>query len=65
MCTGGGGPRNIVLGPIYNSTDSPPEFIIPFHHEMAYLSKFPQKLIFYCDIEPAESRYFGFYYNYL
>merc|ERR1712137_1184942 len=53
--TGGGGPRNIVMGPIYNSTDSPPEFIIPFHHEMAYLSSFPEKLIFYCDIQPAEN----------
>ena len=45
------------MGPIYNSTDSPPEFKIPFHHEMAYLSTFPDKLIFYCDVEPAERLY--------
>eukprot|EP01100_Stratorugosa_tubuloviscum_P004222 TRINITY_DN204_c0_g3_i1.p1 TRINITY_DN204_c0_g3~~TRINITY_DN204_c0_g3_i1.p1 ORF type:complete len:328 (+),score=167.72 TRINITY_DN204_c0_g3_i1:59-1042(+) len=50
---GGGGPRNVVLGPIHTSTESPPEFKIPFHHELAYLTEHPSKLFFYCEI-PCE-----------
>jgi len=51
---GGGGPRNIVLGPIHTSTESPPEFVITFHHELAYLPTYPGKLFFFCETPPAK-----------
>jgi len=51
---GGGGPRNVVLGPIHTSTESPPEFVITFHHELAYLPSYPGKLFFFCEIPPAK-----------
>jgi len=47
---GGGGPRNVVLGPIHTSTESPPEIVIPFHHELAYLPNYPSKLFFFAEI---------------
>jgi alpha-ketoglutarate-dependent taurine dioxygenase len=53
LYVGGGGPRNKILGPIHTSTESPPDFMIPMHHELAYLSHYPSKLFFYCDVEPA------------
>jgi alpha-ketoglutarate-dependent taurine dioxygenase len=49
---GGGGPRKNILGPILTSTESPPEFIIPLHHELAYLNSHPSKLIFFCEVPP-------------
>jgi len=52
--TGGGGPRKVVLGPIETSTESPPEHVIPFHHELAYLTTPPRALFFWCEIEPKE-----------
>jgi len=51
---GGGGPRKVVLGPIETSTESPPEHVIPFHHELAYLTTPPRALFFWCEIEPKE-----------
>mmetsp|Transcript_8030 Transcript_8030/g.11035 ORF Transcript_8030/g.11035 Transcript_8030/m.11035 type:complete len:334 (+) Transcript_8030:23-1024(+) len=50
---GGGGPRKLIVGPIQTSTESPPEFTIPFHHELAYLTSQPSKLFFFCEIPPA------------
>jgi len=51
---GGGGPRIKVVGNVKTSTESPPEFTIPLHHEMAYISRYPSKLAFCCDV-PATS----------
>jgi len=51
---GGGGPRSVVLGPIHNSTETPADFKIPFHHELAYLTKTPGKLLFFCHTPPKE-----------
>jgi len=51
--TGGGGPRKVVLGPIETSTETPPNFLIPFHHELAYITTFPGKVCFYCEL-PTE-----------
>jgi len=50
---GGGGPRNVILGPIHTSTETPPHVKINFHHELAYLTTFPTKLSFWCDIPAA------------
>lgn len=32
---------------------SPPESVIPFHHEMAQVAKYPKHLFFYCDVAPS------------
>jgi len=50
---GGGGPRNVVLGPIHTSTETPPDVRIQFHHELAYLPVNPRALFFFCEIPPA------------
>jgi hypothetical protein len=52
---GGGGPRNIVIGPIHTSTETPANLNIPFHHELAYLTTVPSKLLFFGEI-PSASR---------
>ncbi|EPS60476.1 hypothetical protein M569_14325, partial [Genlisea aurea] len=51
---GGAAPRNIVYGRVYNTNDAPPLEKIPFHHEMAQVSKYPSKLFFFCHVPPAE-----------
>lgn len=51
---GGGGPRKIILGPIQSSTESPPHMVIPLHHELAYLTTPPSKVMFYCDVPTEE-----------
>lgn len=55
---GGGGPRVHVVGPVHTSTESPPNFHIPLHHELSYLT-YPdsgkpacQVLAFWCDVPP-------------
>jgi alpha-ketoglutarate-dependent taurine dioxygenase len=50
---GGGGPRNIVLGPVHTSTETPPDVKIQFHHELAYLLVNPRALFFFCEVPPA------------
>jgi len=52
---GGGGPRNNVAGPVFTSTESPPEFNIPLHHELAYLNSWPRTLVFHSEL-PAKER---------
>ncbi|KNC56100.1 pyoverdine biosynthesis regulatory [Thecamonas trahens ATCC 50062] len=52
---GGGGPRTAVLGPIHNSTFTPADRHIPFHHELAYLTKYPTKLAFFCQTKPQKN----------
>mmetsp|Transcript_3758 Transcript_3758/g.11191 ORF Transcript_3758/g.11191 Transcript_3758/m.11191 type:complete len:337 (+) Transcript_3758:91-1101(+) len=51
---GGGGPRLNVTGPVHTSTESPPQFRIPFHHELAYISAPPTKLFFWCEVAPEK-----------
>ncbi len=50
---GGGGPRVQIDGPVFTSTESPPEFVIPLHHELAYLNSWPKTLAFYSEL-PAK-----------
>jgi alpha-ketoglutarate-dependent taurine dioxygenase len=52
---GGGGPRNRVIGPVHTSTESPPHFHIPFHHELAYIVNPPSKLFFFCQTPSADA----------
>ncbi|KAI7728116.1 LOW QUALITY PROTEIN: hypothetical protein M8C21_028618, partial [Ambrosia artemisiifolia] len=49
---GGTAPRTQVVDRVYTANESPLDKEIPFHHEMAYLSVFPTKLLFFCEEEP-------------
>ncbi|KAI7985333.1 Clavaminate synthase-like protein [Camellia lanceoleosa] len=51
---GGAAPRNIVVGRVFTSNESPPDQKIPFHHEMAQVPKVPAKLFFFCEVEPGK-----------
>ncbi|RMX21131.1 hypothetical protein EAS68_05345 [Legionella jordanis] len=49
---GGDSPRNKVTEGIYTSTEAPPQFYIPLHQELSYLSIYPKHIYFFCEIEP-------------
>jgi hypothetical protein len=51
---GGAAPRTLVSGDVFTTNESPPDQLIPFHHEMAQVAKFPQEIFFFCDVEPKE-----------
>jgi hypothetical protein len=51
---GGAAPRTLVYGDVFTTNESPPSQVIPFHHEMAQVAKFPTKVFFFCEVEPAE-----------
>ncbi|CAM6049550.1 unnamed protein product [Sphagnum compactum] len=51
---GGAAPRFKVVGRVYTTNESPPDQLVPFHHEMAQVPEYPGKLFFYCEVEPAE-----------
>jgi len=46
---GGAAPRKHIVGNVFSSNESPPQNLIPFHHEMAQVPNYPTKLFFYCD----------------
>jgi hypothetical protein len=46
---GGAAPRSVVVGAVHTTNESPPEINIPFHHEMAQVPVYPQRLFFYCE----------------
>lgn len=47
---GGAAPRRQVTDIVFTSNESPPSEPIPFHHEMAQVPKFPEHLMFFCEI---------------
>ncbi|CAF3514720.1 unnamed protein product [Rotaria socialis] len=47
---GGAAPRQQVTSIVFTSNESPPSEPIPFHHEMAQVPKFPEHLMFFCDV---------------
>ncbi|KAK3083105.1 hypothetical protein FSP39_014065 [Pinctada imbricata] len=51
---GGAAPRTLVTGNVFTSNESPPDSLIPFHHEMAQVPTYPSVLFFYCDTEPGK-----------
>jgi alpha-ketoglutarate-dependent taurine dioxygenase len=51
---GGAAPRSQVTSIVFTSNESPPSQPIPFHHEMAQVPKFPEHLMFFCEI-PSKS----------
>ncbi|KAJ4833353.1 hypothetical protein Tsubulata_002597 [Turnera subulata] len=48
----GAAPRTQVVGRVYTANESPPEKLVPFHHEMVLHPKYPSKLFFFCEVEP-------------
>lgn len=48
-------PRKEKVANIYSSTEYPPEYPIPLHHEMAYCYQWPLKIWFYCAL-PSRTR---------
>lgn len=51
---GGAAPRTNVVGRVFTSNESPPDQKIPFHHEMAQVPEFPSRVLFFCEVKPAE-----------
>ncbi|KAJ4831084.1 hypothetical protein Tsubulata_906073 [Turnera subulata] len=48
----GAAPRSHVIGHVYTANESPPEQLVPFHHEMNLNPASPSKLFFFCEVEP-------------
>lgn len=51
---GGAAVRNPVVGNVMTTNESPPDAVIPFHHELAHSSDYPSALFFFCEVPPAE-----------
>lgn len=49
---GGAAPRHQVTNIVFTTNESPPSKLIPFHHEMAQVPKFPEHLMFFCEVPP-------------
>ncbi|GAB4850301.1 hypothetical protein Ancab_029601 [Ancistrocladus abbreviatus] len=49
---GGTAPRKKVVGRVFTANESPPDQKIHFHHELAYVPEFPNKIFFFCEVEP-------------
>eukprot|EP00002_Diphylleia_rotans_P006380 TRINITY_DN15763_c0_g1_i1.p1 TRINITY_DN15763_c0_g1~~TRINITY_DN15763_c0_g1_i1.p1 ORF type:complete len:349 (-),score=69.97 TRINITY_DN15763_c0_g1_i1:59-1105(-) len=50
---GGAAPRTNVVGRVFTTNESPPDVPIPFHHEMAQVPNYPQRVLFFCQTPPA------------
>mmetsp|Transcript_4715 Transcript_4715/g.9523 ORF Transcript_4715/g.9523 Transcript_4715/m.9523 type:complete len:330 (-) Transcript_4715:2151-3140(-) len=51
---GGNAVRTKVVGErIFTANESPPDRIIPFHHELAQTPSYPSKLLFFCEYPAA------------
>mmetsp|Transcript_22079 Transcript_22079/g.38142 ORF Transcript_22079/g.38142 Transcript_22079/m.38142 type:complete len:343 (-) Transcript_22079:1298-2326(-) len=46
--------KKIVADRVFTTNESPPDRLIPFHHEMAQTPNWPRQILFYCEI-PAET----------
>ena len=51
---GGAATRTKVYGHAFTSNESPPSQLIPFHHEMAQVPKYPASIFFWAEL-PAQS----------
>jgi alpha-ketoglutarate-dependent taurine dioxygenase len=49
----GSSPRHAMAEGVYSSTDYPAHQWIPQHNEQAYTTRWPRKIIFYCDVAPG------------
>ena len=46
---GGAALRTLVHGSVFTANESPPDSIIPFHHEMGQIHHYPQRVMFFCE----------------
>jgi hypothetical protein len=51
---GGAAVRHTVYKDVHTTNESPPDRIIPFHHEMAQVPLYPECLFFYCNQAPPK-----------
>jgi hypothetical protein len=51
---GGAAVRHAIYKNVHTTNESPPDQVIPFHHEMAQVPLYPQTLFFYCDTAPLQ-----------
>ena len=51
---GGVSPRAKFDDGVYNSTEYPADMRLRLHNEMSYSSLFPNKIFFYCEVEPVD-----------
>lgn len=49
---GGEGSRKRIISGVYTSTEAPPQFHIPLHHELSCTNHAPDYICFYCEIAP-------------
>jgi alpha-ketoglutarate-dependent taurine dioxygenase len=47
-------PRVEISPRVYTSTEYPPEYPIPLHHENAFAYRWPMKVLFYCDVPASQ-----------
>ncbi|HTU45295.1 MAG TPA: TauD/TfdA family dioxygenase [Bryobacteraceae bacterium] len=47
-------PRVEISPRVYTSTEYPPEYPIPLHHENAFAYRWPMKVLFYCDTPASQ-----------
>ena len=45
--------QNVVGDRVFTANESPPDKVIPFHHELAQTPVFPHRVLFFCDIPAA------------
>ena len=45
--------ENVVGDRVFTANESPPDRVIPFHHELAQTPVFPHRVLFFCDIPAA------------
>ena len=45
--------KNVVGDRVFTANESPPDRVIPFHHELAQTPVFPHRVLFFCDIPAA------------
>ncbi|AYC33744.1 hypothetical protein D3880_15890 [Pseudomonas cavernae] len=50
---GGGTPRAVVAGKVFEATRFDKELTLPLHQEMSYLPDWPLKVAFYCRVAPS------------
>jgi len=51
---GGVSVRKPIVGNVFTTTESPPDRLIPYHHEMAHVTDHPKFLFFHCDVPAPE-----------
>ncbi|KAA8498513.1 Clavaminate synthase-like protein [Porphyridium purpureum] len=46
--------KKVVADRVFTTNESPPDRLIPFHHELAQTSNYPSRILFFCDLPAAQ-----------